>query len=90
MSMVEREYFEELSDDEPEDEDDGGIIGKAYVTINEAADFARCHPATIRRAIAARRLAVCKPNGKHGRSLIKTADLWSWLDRSRISAVGEG
>jgi excisionase family DNA binding protein len=63
--------------------------GKAYVTIDEAADFARCHPATIRRAIARRALAVCKPNGKHGRSLIRTIDLMAWLERSRIAAIGE-
>jgi excisionase family DNA binding protein len=63
--------------------------GRAFLTVDEAADIARCHPATIRRAISARRLAVCKPNGKHGRSLIRTVDLMSWLDRSRIAAVGE-
>lgn len=64
-------------------------LGKAFLTIPEAADIARCHPATIRRAITARRLAVCKPNGKHGKSLIRTVDLEAWLERSRISAVGE-
>jgi hypothetical protein len=87
MSMVEREYFEQF--DEPTTYRDIDIIGKAYVTINEAAAFARCHPATIRRAIARRALAVCKPNGKHGRSLICTVDLMAWFDRSRIAAVGE-
>jgi hypothetical protein len=64
-------------------------VGRAYLTIEESADIARCHPVTIRRAILARRLAVSKPNGKHGRSLIRTADLMSWLDGSRIAAVGE-
>lgn len=92
MSFIQQEYseqFDEPTPDEPMIYDDGSVIGKAYLTVNEAADIARCHPATIRRAIAARRLAVCKPNGKYGRSLIKTADLMAWLERSRIAAVGE-
>ena len=87
MSFAEREYYEQF--DEPMTYRDIDITGKAYVTINEAANFARCHPATIRRAISRRALAVCKPNGKHGRSLIRTVDLMAWLERSRIGAIGE-
>jgi Helix-turn-helix domain len=89
MSMVEKEYFEQFDEPTTDEDDDSSIVGKAYVTIDESADFARCHPATIRRAISRRALAVCKPNGKHGRSLIRTVDLMNWLDRSRIAAVGE-
>src|SRR5438552_2320344 len=90
MSMVEKEFFEELPDEPTTyEDDDSSVIGKAYVTINEAADFARCHPATIRRAISRRALAVCKPNGKHGRTLIRVTDLMAWLERSRIAAIGE-
>jgi hypothetical protein len=89
MSMVEKEYFE-LPEELTTYEDDGGsIIGKAVLTIPEVADFCRCSEATVRRAIAARRLAVCKPNGKHGRSLVRTIDMMSWLERSRIAAIGE-
>jgi excisionase family DNA binding protein len=65
------------------------IGAKAFVTVEEAAVIARCHPATIRRAIARRALAVYKPNGKHGRTLIRVIDLIAWLERSRIAAIGE-
>jgi excisionase family DNA binding protein len=65
------------------------IIGRSFLTVSEAADIARCSAVTIHRAVAARRLAVVKPSGKHGRSLIRTSDLESWLARSRIAAVGE-
>ena len=65
------------------------FTGKVYLTLEEAADIVRCHPVTIRRAVTRRALAVCKPNGKKGRSLIRTVDLETWLDRSRVAAIGE-
>ncbi|MFZ3377357.1 MAG: helix-turn-helix domain-containing protein [Chthoniobacterales bacterium] len=65
------------------------MFGKAFLTLDEAADVARCSACTIRRAIAARRLACVKPGGRYGRTLIKATDLMSYLERSRIAAIGE-
>jgi excisionase family DNA binding protein len=70
MSYVETELDAEPQ--EPVIWGDGrtSCIGKLYLTISEAAVIARCSPCTIRRAIARRALAVVKPNGRHGRTLI--------------------
>ncbi len=63
--------------------------GRAYLTVNDAAAIIQASPDTIRRAIYSRRLASVKPNGRHGRTLIRASDLDAWLERSRISAIGE-
>ena len=49
--------------------------GKAYLTLEEAAQIARSSIGTLRRAIASKRLAACKPNGKYGRTLVRRQDL---------------
>jgi len=61
----------------------------AYLTLQESANVARCSKVTIRRAIAARRIAFVKLSGKYGRTLIAVPDLEAWMQRSRVSAVGE-
>lgn len=63
--------------------------GKAYLTLNEAAEIARSSKPTLRRAIAAKRLSVIKPNGRFGKTLIRPSDLSRYLDGSRRLAVSE-
>jgi excisionase family DNA binding protein len=63
--------------------------GKAYFTIYEAAAIARCSVVTLRRAIRAGRLAVCRPNGKHGKILIRPQDLERYIEGNRRIAIGE-
>jgi excisionase family DNA binding protein len=63
--------------------------GKAYLSIYEAAAIARLSAVTLRRAIKSKRLAVCKPNGKFGKILIRPADLVQYVEGSRRIAVGE-
>jgi excisionase family DNA binding protein len=65
------------------------MTDKAFLTVQESAAIARCHPGTIRRAIRTKRLAAYKPGGSHGRTLVRTIDFTAWLERSRIAAVGE-
>jgi excisionase family DNA binding protein len=62
---------------------------KAYLTLDEAAQVARSSKVTLRRAIAARRLSVLKPNGKFGKTLIRPGDLSHYLEGTRRIAVGE-
>lgn len=63
--------------------------GKAYLTVDETAEIARCSPYTVRRAIAGRRLTCIKPNGRMGRTLIRPCDLDAWMQRGTQYAVGE-
>jgi excisionase family DNA binding protein len=65
------------------------INGKPLLTIMEAADYLRCSQATVRRLIASRRLSSIKRAGEYSRSLIWASDLESYLNRSRIAAVGD-
>lgn len=65
------------------------MLGKAYLRIDEVAQLLRCSTITVRRAVAARRLAVHKPAGLRGRTLISAVDLESYLNRCRVAAVGE-
>jgi excisionase family DNA binding protein len=64
-------------------------IGKPFLTLDEAAGIARSSKVTLRRAIVARRLSACKPNGKFGKTLIRAQDLARYLEGSRLLAVGE-
>lgn len=64
-------------------------IGKAFLTLDEAAAIARSSKVTLRRAISARRLSACKPNGKFGKTLIRGECLTRYLEGSRVLAVGE-
>lgn len=63
--------------------------GKAFLTLDEAAVIARFSKVTLRRAIGAKRLSACKPNGKFGKTLIRAQDLSRYLEGSRVLAVGE-
>jgi excisionase family DNA binding protein len=63
--------------------------GKAFLTLDEAAAIARFSKVTLRRAIAAKRLSACKPNGKFGKTLVRIQDLSRYLQGSRLLAVGE-
>lgn len=63
--------------------------GKAYLSLNEAAAIVQLSTVTLRRAIKAKRLAVCKPNGKFGKSLIRRLDLIQYVEGARRAAVGE-
>jgi len=65
------------------------LIGKPFLTLDEAANLTRCSVCTVRRAISARRLAVIRPSGRCGRTLIRAEDLLAWLERSRVAAIGE-
>jgi excisionase family DNA binding protein len=65
------------------------INGRPLLTVEEAADYLRCSPVTVRRLIAARRLASIKRSGDYSRTLIWAGDLETYLNRSRIGAVGE-
>lgn len=57
----------------------------AYVTLDELAAVARCHVATLRRAIAAGELTASRP----GRSyLVDVEEARRWL-RSRCFAQGD-
>lgn len=64
-------------------------FGKAFLTLGEAAEIARCAKVTLRRAIAVKRLSACKPNGEYGRTLIRAQDLTRYLEGSRLVAIGE-
>jgi len=64
-------------------------IGKAYLTLEEAAKIARLSKVTLRRAVSTRRLSACKPNGKFGKTLIRPNDLFSYLEGNRLRAIGE-
>jgi excisionase family DNA binding protein len=63
--------------------------GKAYLTVDETAEIARCSPCTVRRAIARRALTAIKRNGRMSRTLIRPADLEAWMRRGTQYAVGE-
>lgn len=63
--------------------------GKAFLTVLETAQIARCSQCTVRRAIARRALTAIKPNGRMGRTLIRSSDLEAWLRRGTQYAVGE-
>ena len=65
------------------------MTGKAALTVKEAATLCRYSVATIRRAIAARRLAASKPNGRMGRTLIRPADLDAYIRRGMQIAIGD-
>jgi Helix-turn-helix domain len=62
---------------------------KAYLSIYEAASIARLSTVTLRRAIAGRRLAACKPNGKYGKVLIRPVDLTNYIEGTRRITIGE-
>jgi hypothetical protein len=64
--------------------------GKAFLTLDEAATIARSSKVTLRRAIVAKRLSACKPNGKFGKTLVRVQDLTYYLQGTRILAIGEG
>jgi excisionase family DNA binding protein len=63
--------------------------GKAYLSIYEAATIVQLSVVTLRRAIKARRLAVCKPNGKFGKILIRPQDLTQYVEGNRHMAISE-
>jgi hypothetical protein len=65
------------------------LIGKPYLLLSEVAILARCSEVTVRRAVQNKRLSVCKPNGKFGRSVFRREDVLYWLDGSRILAIGD-
>jgi excisionase family DNA binding protein len=48
-----------------------------YLTVSEAAELARCHPKTIRRAYEAGRLRAFRP--AH-RVLVTEADICAWIE----------
>lgn len=50
-----------------------------------AAETAKCHPETIRRAIRAKELLATREPTKRGRGyVILAADLSSWLEKRRV------
>lgn len=59
------------------------------LTIHEAAVEARRSHWSLRRDIARRQLACIRAGKKRGRIFIARADLNAYLNRSRISAIGE-
>ena len=61
--------------------------GLQFLTLDQAAKFVPFSKVTLRRAIRARRLAACKPNGKFGKILIRPVDLMQYVESSRRSAV---
>ena len=63
--------------------------GKALLTLPETADMLGMSNQTLRRHIAAKRIAVCKPGGKRGKTFIRPADIDAFLLRSRRAAIGE-
>lgn len=63
--------------------------GKAFLTLDECVEIARFSKVTLRRAISAKRLSACKPNGKFGKTLVRNEDLSRYLQGSRIRAIGE-
>jgi excisionase family DNA binding protein len=54
-------------------------MADGYLTVNEAAEAARCHHNTIRRAIDAGHLVAFRPAG---RILIREEDLRAWIERA--------
>ena len=62
---------------------------KAYITLAEAAQISQLSTATLRRAIVAKRLSACKPNGRYGRTLIRPGDLTKYIEGNRLRALGE-
>ena len=49
----------------------------AYLTVDEAAALARCHPRTIRRAVHSGRLRAFRPAG---RMLLADPDVRAWIE----------
>lgn len=64
-------------------------IGKALLTIEEAAELLHVSMTTMRRYIDQKRIAICKPGGKRGKIYIRPTDLEAFILRSRRSAIGE-
>lgn len=62
---------------------------KAYLVLDEVASLSRCSKVTVRRAVQNKRLSVCKPSGKFGRSLFRREDVQKWLEGSRLLAIGD-
>lgn len=53
--------------------------------VTEAAETAKCHPETIRRAIRRKELLATREPTKRGRGFVITAtDLASWLEKRRV------
>lgn len=64
-------------------------IGKALLTIQEAAELLHTSPTSVRRWVHKKMIAVCKPGGKRGKVFIKPTDLDAFLERTRRAAIGE-
>lgn len=64
-------------------------FGKHLLTEAEVAQLLRCSVVSVRRLLRRRALARVKPFGPRGKTLVRAIDLQAYLDRSRLSAVGE-
>lgn len=55
------------------------------MSVAQAAEAAKCHPETIRRAIRRKELLATREPTKRGRGFVITAaDLASWLEKRRV------
>jgi hypothetical protein len=60
-------------------------MGRKF-NVASAAEAAKCHPETIRRAIRSKELLATREPTKRGRGyVILAADLSSWLEKRRTS-----
>lgn len=63
--------------------------GKACYTLVEAVRTTGINIWAFRRDIRSRRLACIRRGGKRGKIYVTAADLEAYLERNRISAIGE-
>ena len=65
-------------------------VGKVFLTLREAADYANCSPITLRRQVHAKALPHHRigSNERRGKIFIKIADLEKFIEGCRFEAVG--
>jgi excisionase family DNA binding protein len=56
-----------------------------FLTLAEAANWARCSTRTLRRALRSGRLRASQPGGRGGKLLIAASELYRWLDAGATS-----
>lgn len=60
---------------------------KGYLTLAEAIKVSKRSASTLRRAIASKRLSVCRPSGPHGMIFVRSQDLTQYMEGNRRVAI---